>query len=57
MKTLAEDRALQGMFRPLVVAVWVAHCRSNGIDPKDKEARDAWYAAELCIATGRASTK
>ena len=40
----------------MVSKAWVAHSTKNGLPPKDKIAKDAWYRAELLKAIQRDST-
>lgn len=46
--------AQQGQYRPLVDRAWAAICREGGTGfaAGDKAAREAWYRAELAIASG-----
>lgn len=46
----------QGVYRPLVKRAWETHSSRNGLDPKDKIAKDSWYRAELLLAIGRDTT-
>jgi hypothetical protein len=47
----------QGIYRPLVTGAWETHCAAEGIDPKDKIAKDAWYRAQLHECLGVWTTK
>jgi hypothetical protein len=50
------SRAQQGLFRPIVNTAWAGHATAQGLDPKDKDARRAWYEDELEKAIGIRST-
>jgi len=47
----------QGVFRLLLEKAWRAHCTKAHQDPKSKDAREAWYRAELVASVGVYTTK
>jgi hypothetical protein len=50
------SRSQQGLFRPMITKAWEIHCEKNGLDKKDKPAKDRWYRNELLVAIGIEST-
>ena len=46
----------QSKYRPLVTEAWRNHRDANGIDPKDKVARENWYQRELKNCIGLTTT-
>jgi hypothetical protein len=58
MSRLGLTPRLQGLFRPLVLKAWLAHCeRDAALDPMDVEAEARWYRSVLMDRFGFDSTK
>lgn len=47
----------QAEFRPLVARAWQAQCEATGRNPKNRQARDAWYREQLWAAAHISSSK
>ena len=47
----------QGHYRPLVARAWTRHAEGEGINPKDKAARETWYREQLNAAANVESSK